>query len=489
MAYTGQYYEINKFNGGYAGNLPDTQIALNQAADLDNIVIKPNGAGFRSRLGDAKFNSAAMNSGAVVTGLGYYLQADADKFLMATCGNKIFKSDALDGTMDDITGALTLTAGAANLWDIFTFNDVCLGIGGAPNPAWKWTGTGNAAALADNPSSSLAGGFAANNRVFGWLGSTMYWTVIGDYEDWSGSGSGSAVAGSLSDNETIVGATVLSTNYVLVFKQNSTHQMVISSAPFPMYSLFDNVGCCGKKAMVNVDGEVYFITSQGEMVSTDGETLKTYPPIADDLWDAVLPAYYSSITGYRHKGADFDHIVWCVTTTGTTNNKAIIWDLLNKCWLQFSTGHKYNVVTHAPDGTVYTGNYAGFVLKPETAATYGDASESTATITSYWQSGWMNPDNLNRITQVRKMTLLLTPKASGSVTVAYGFDGIANGTSTTASQVASSTEVYCQENVMLTGRGNTFEYKVSLASSAIDMEVQRIILAGKTYGQKGQAEN
>lgn len=591
MAYQGQYYEISDFSGGYAGNLPDSQIGLNQAADLDNIVIKSGGKGFRSRLGDTEFGVAvlviqdltytavaantagesvtvayttgatagaevvtvtgnaisiqiesgvstatqvktafdavaaaialatctisgtagdaqtapvtatalavpAMNSGVAVQGLGYYLQADGDKWLVAVCGNKIYKSDSLDGVMDDITDSLTINAGATRQWDLFTFNDQIIGFGGlatAPDAPWKWTGTGNASALGGS-SSSFYGGFAANNRVFGFrtaaAPSTIAWSIIGDATDWTGTGSGSAVVGSLSDNEHITGASVLSTNYVLVFKENSTYQMVISSTPFPIYTLFDNVGAAGKKAIVSVDGECYFITSQGEMKSTNGESLTSYPPVADDLWDAVLPTYYPFIVGYHHKGSDFDWIVWCVTTTGTTNNKAIIWDLANKCWLQCTTGHKYNAFTTSPNGVIYTGNYAGYILIPETSARYADASESApGTITSYWQSGWLNPDNLNKITHVRKFTILLTPKASGSVTLAYGFDGIANGTSTTFSQVATSTETYCQESAMLTGRGNTFEYKVSLASAAIDMEVQRIILAGKTYGQKGQAEN
>jgi len=586
--YQGSLFEIANFAGGYAGTLPATQLQLNQAKDLDNIVIKPNGAGFRSRLGDTAFGKAvlavqdltytavaadsagesvtiaytagatagsevvtvtgsavsiqiesgvstatqvktkydlsaaavalatcaisgtagdaqtapvtatplaipAINSGANIQGIGYYLQEDGDKWLVSVCGNKIYKSDSLDGTMDDITGGLTVTAGANNQWDIFTFNDVALGFGGprtAPNAAWKWTGTGDAAVLTGNPGANLAGAFAANNRVFGWSGSTMYWTIIGDYQDWSGAGAGSSTVGSLSDNETITSAVVLSTNYVLIFKENSTHQMVISSAPFPVYSLFDNVGAAGKGATVNIDGVVYFVTSKGEMKSTDGEQLTNYPPVADDLWNSIVTARYAYITGYRHQGNDFDWLVWCVTTTGSTNNYAIVWDILNGCWLKCSTGHAYNVATNAPDGTVYAGGYDGFIYKPETAATYADASAaSPGTITSYWQSGWLNPENLAKIAQVRKFIAVLTPKASGSVTLSYGFDGIPNSASTTLSQVAASTEQYLQKGAMTTGRGNTFEYKLSLASAAIDMEVQRLILAGKVAGQKGQDQD
>lgn len=494
--FQGKYFELENFKGGYAGNLPATQIGINQAKDLDNIMIKPGGLGFRSRLGNSKANSSgALNSGANIQGLGWYLQEDGDQWLLTIAGAKIYESVSAGTTFNDITGSVTVTAGANNLWDLFTFNNQILAFGGsltAPDAPWKWAGTSNASALGGT-SPSAYGGFTTNNRVFAFRTSaspsSIYWSIIGDATDWSGSGSGSAIVGSLGDNQKVTAAIVISTNYVLIFKENATYQMVISSAPFPIYSLFDNVGCAGKHAAVNVDGTVFFITSQGEMLSTNGESIKRYPPVADDLWDAVTSTRLPYVNGFRQRGRDYDWLVWSVTTTGSTNNKAIVWDLLNECWLQCTTGFKMNAATEDPFGNTYLGGYDGFVYKPEQSGVYADASESPTTITSYWQSGWLNPESIEKIVQVRKFTGVLTPKASGSVTLSYGFDGIVNSSSTTLSQVAPSTEQYLQKDAYLTGRGNTFEYKLSLASSAIDMEVQKIILAGKVSGQKGQAQD
>lgn len=590
--YKGSYFEVSNFGGGYAGNLPDTQIALNQAADLDNIVIKPQGLGFRSRYGDDRLgnafriiqdltyvavaagvageavtityttgvvsagsevctvigsaisiaiasststatqvktafdaNAAAtalasctisgtagtaqtsggvttlalatpLNSAAAIQGTGYYLQEDGDDWIMAVAGNKLYANASLTGgQFTDITGSLTITAGADKQWDIFTFGNNVLGFGGSvtsPDAPWTWTGSSVATALGGTPPSAY-GAFTANNRVFAYRTatdpSTVYWSIIGSGADWTGAGSGSAVIGSFSDNQKVTGACVISTNYVLVFKENSTYQMVIGSAPFPVYSLFDNVGAAGKKAIVNVDGVVYFITSKGEMKSTNGETLTSYPAVADDLWGAVSPSRYAYINGFRYQGTDHDWLVWSVSTNGTSNNTSIVWDIANSCWLKCSTGFKYNVSSSDTFGNVYAGGYDGYVYKPFQSTRHADASEaSTGAIAAFWQSGWMNPDNLNKITQVRKFTALLTPQASGSVTLAYGFDGTANSASTTLSQVASGSEQYLQKSAMLSGRGNTFEFKVSLSSSTIGMEMQRIILAGKVYGQKGQAQ-
>lgn len=589
--YRGNYVPVSNFAGGYCGNLPSTQLDLSQASDLNNIVILPNGKGFRSRLGNQKRHvatlvvqditytsvgygtagelvsieytggatagaeivtvvanaisikihggvstatqvktafdassaaialasctitgtagaaqaapvahahlaTAAINSGANIQGMGQLLTAAGASDLVAVCGAKLYNSDAYDGTYHEITGALTITAAADNQWDIFTFNDYVVGFGGpatGPNPPFKWTGTGNAAALGGT-SPSAHGGFSANNRVFAFRTSTnpstMYWSVIGDPTDFAGSGSGSAVIGSLSDNMHITGAIVLSTNYVLVFKENATYQMVISSAPFPVYSLFDNVGCAGKNAMVNVDGEVYFITSKGEMKSTDGENLKEYPTSADDLWGAVQSTRLPYINGFRLTGTDYDWIVWCVSTTGSTNNTSIIWDLANKCWLKCTTGFKMNTHHEDVNGNVFMGGYDGFIYTPETAATYSDASETPpGAIASYWQSGWLNEDKIDKITQIKKITLVASPKASGTISISYGFDGIVNSVTSTVSQVASSTENYVQKNLMVSGRGNTFEFKIAQSSSAIDMKIQSVLLQGKIYGQKGQAQD
>ena len=487
--YRGKYFPIRDFKGGYCGNLPEDQLETNQAADLDNIVLKPSGLGFRTRLGNSKLNSSAMNSGANVQGIGYLLQADGDNWLTAVCGNQFLHSSAISGTFTNATGAITITAGANNKWDFVTFNDAILGFGGSstsPDAPFTWSGTGNAAALGGSPPSAY-GAFSTNNRVFAFRTnanpSTIYWTIIGSAADWTGSGSGSAVIGSLSDNQKITAAVVISTNYLIVFKENSTYQMVISSAPFPSYTLFDTVGCVGKRACVNIDGTVYFVTANKRMQSTNGETLSEYPNTADDLWNSVDTATLEYTEGFRQKGADYDWLVWIVTISGT--KRAIIWDLQNKCWLRCTTGYKMNTVTRTDTGAVFMGGTDGFIYKPDQSAVYADASElSPGTITAYWRSGWLNSGTLDQIAQIQKVTGFFKTKASGSITIYYGFDYLPDTKNFTLSQVATSTETRTQRSSVLTGRGNVFQFKAQQSSSTIDSEVSGFLLNGKVYGQK-----
>ena len=496
--YNGQYMLVNDFSGGMTIDVPSTNIKLNQATDCDNMIILPQGSGVRSRPGDVVFNATAMNSGADVQGVGYFLESDGTEFLVAIAGAKIYKSDSLDGTMDDITdGYAGITAGQDNIWTFLTFNDQCLGFGGpknSPDAAITYTGTGTVAALANAP--AAYGALTANNRVFAYRTaadpSSIFWTIIGDPTDWSGSGSGSVVIGSLEDNEKITCAKVISTNYMLVFKETSTHQIVISSAPFSNYTLFDDVGCVGKDAAVNIDGTVFFISQNRRMYSTNGETIKEYPGF-DKMFDQLKAGENSYIHGRRIQGKDFDWLLWVVrwSTLDDDDEIAFIWDVRNNCWMRCTAGFSHGCGMTTNVGDVYFGSHDGKVYKTMQEGNYNDDSETgDGDITATWQSGWINPDQIDKITQVGKITVTGQYKASGNVTLKYGHDGLAAEKTVTISQTRPlTTGLYFQRSTRVMGRGNTFQYQIVGSSDTIDIEVFSLTLAGKTYGQKDQEQS
>lgn len=489
--YQGKFIPIDKFDGGYAANISLEQIKLNQAAELDNIVVLPDGFGFRTRWGNSKVNTSAFNSGATWQGLGYFLTSAGSEYIVGVAGTK-FGTDASFGTsFTDSTGAITITSGQTNLWDLFTFNDQVIGFGGAPtapDAPFKWTGSGNAAALGGT-SPSAYGGLTANNRVFAFRTaaspSTLYWSILGDATDFAGVGSGSTVIGSLNDNQKLTGVIVQNTNYMLAFKEGATYQVNITTAPFPSYTLFPTVGCAGKKAAINIDGTVYWINQWGRMVSTDGQTLTKYSNEADDLWAAVDPTYYSQIKAFREVGADHDWLCWSVRITGnSTNDRIIVWDLENKCWLRCRSGYTKNAFTVDAIGRVYMGGYDGFVYKPDQIGIYVDADGIRPTISASWRSGWLKGNAIQEIVEVRTLGVLYDTKASGTMTIGYGFDFIEDQRTFTVSQAATSTETSASYRTNLTGRGNFFTFHWTFASGTINSVIKQFLLAGKVTGQK-----
>ena len=501
---------VADFRGGLNTASPATLIAMNQAMDLRNVFITP-GGGLEKRRGNETFNSVAMNSGANVQGIGYYKQNTGSKleFLIAITGDKIFKSDALDGTMDDITGGLTITDGVNNIWTHTVMNDLSIFVGGpdgTPDAPIKFTGTGNAALLGGSPPSGSFG-FTANNRMF--IGSTsadpsqIKWSGLAAPEDWSGVSSGSQDIRT-NDGDKLVSWAVLNTDVVLLFKENSIHQFIIREEPFPVFTLFEDNGAAGKDSVVVADGLVYFITPNKRMRITDGVQIisdKDIPNLGaiDDIWDTTVSSLLHTTHGFRYTGKDFDHIVWIVTTSGNSvHDTALIWDLTNKCWLKHTTGYQANVATITQMGTLYTGHFDGKIYEQDVADDYSDASETTGTIDALWRSGWNTQGSLQESVRPFRLNVTLQTQGSGLLIIMYGFDFTEDSRYLEVSMTAGGAIWNAFEwgdaiwsgrdeiirHIFLRGRGNAFQLVFKNAEDDVKFRIHGYSISGSRAGQK-----
>jgi hypothetical protein len=508
MTRRGTEIEINDFRGGLRTTSAITELNFNESPDLSNVVIGPKGSFVRSRYGNSKFNASEMNSGANVQSLSYYKLINGNEFLVSIAGNAIFKSDDLDGTMDDITGGLTITAGADNIWTFITFNNVHIGFGGpatAPNAPIQWTGTGNAAALSGTPPSAY-GCIQANNRVFAFRTaanpSIVQWSVLGDPQDWTGTGSGSQNV-STADNDFITAMAVLNESTVLVFKQNSTHTLLVStleSGAFPLYSLFKGTGCVGKHAVVVADGLCYFINNQGEMRITDGVNIieeTTLPNLSniDNLWSTINPVRYEYIQGIHVRAEDYNHIVWVVTSgaSGTTNDMAYVWDIYNKCWIRHKTGYAFNVITQTQAGILYAGDYAGFIYKLDDNSLNTDASNGGVNIDSYWRSGWESFGSYEKHKPINEAYISFVSQNSGDLQFSWGYNFNVDQRTESIDQKVSGGiigvfiigegliggQTDFIKRIMPIGNGNVFQYQLRNINSR--MKVNSLNLIGERF--------
>jgi len=463
---------IFDFTGGLNTKSSVTSLELNQSRDIQNINILPNG-GFEKRQGNVAFNASAMASSAAVHGLGYYRQSDGDDFLMAIAGTGVFKSDSLDGTMDTITGAVTVTTGQDNIWTHSVLNNLSIFVGGAPDAPIKWNGSGNADVLGGSPPSG-AFGLTANNRLF--IGDTtanpsrIAWSILGNPEDWTGTGSGTQDV-QANDGDVLVGAAVHSIDHMLLFKQNSIHDLAIRTAPFPLFPLFREVGAISKRGILNVDGIVYFITPEPRMKATDGSQIIDFPDTIDNVWDSLNPARLKYLHGLYYRR--LHQIWWFVSTTSATSHDlVIIWDLKRKCWLRHTTGYKMNVSCIAQDRTAYCGAYDGKLYRQDVTNVYSDASETNTEIDSILRSGWMglNDETLLKVAIHAMVNFQL--QTSGQFELSYGYNFNTDTTIESISQAttASTYDTAVYDNaffggnsdavrlIHMSGSGNFFQY-------------------------------
>lgn len=410
--------------GGLNTKAPVTTLKYSEALDLQNINLLPSG-GFEKRRGNTAFNSSAMDSAAAVHGAGYYRQADADEWLMAVAGTKIFKSE-FDGTMDDITGAVTITTGQNNIWTHSVMNDLSIWVGGAPDAPIKWSGSGNVAALGGSPPSGSFG-LTANNRFF--IGNTtanpsrIAWGILGSPEDWSGTGSGTQDV-SKNDGDTLVGAAQLGMDHLICFKQNSLHDLVIRNAPFPLFPLRrgPNIGAISKRGIVSAGDMIYYVTPEPRMKAFDGTRIIDFPDSIDDVWDSLSKTRLKYIEGLYYPRL---HQIWwfCSSTSSSTHDTLLIWDIARQAWLRHPTGYKMNVAVLAQDRIAYGGSYAGVLYKQDVANTYTDASEtSPGAINAYWKTGWYDLEAMIQDKSIPYVDVNFATQSSGNFDFGYGYD-------------------------------------------------------------------
>lgn len=425
MAARGDNVELSDFTGGLNTTDPEYLLSLNQSADLDNLVLLDKG--FMKRNGDSTFNSSAMVSGSTaIAGAGYIQFNSGSEFLNAVAGTKFFTSSALTGTMADATGAVTITAGQNNLWMPVNYNNLQIWFGGAPDAPFKYSGTGNAAALGGTPPSASTA-FVANNRVFAISTaanpSRIQWPVLGNPEDWTGSGSGTSDVNK-SDGEALQCGIVTGADTAILFKNSSTHLMVLTRQPFPIFQLQKGVGIAGRNAWAYANGTIYFITPGLRLKSTtDGVNFQIYPDSVNTLFDSINPNRVQYIQGTYYPMQEW--VVFVVSTgSSTTNNYAIIWDIQRKCFLRCTTGFKANVLTTIQNRRLFAGHYDGKLYEKLKATVFSDASEaSPGAIDGHWRVPFKNLEKgLDTVIHPNYISVSALTETASTLELSYGFD-------------------------------------------------------------------
>ncbi len=409
------------FTGGLNTDDAPTSLEINQAIDLDNIVFLPK-TGFKKRNGNSLYNSGSMDGS--VHGLGYYKTITNLEYLMSIAGSKIYKSE-FDGTMDDITGATSISPGQDNIWINNQMNDLSIFVGGnrSTDVPIKWNGSGNAQILGGTPPVG-SWGISANNRFF--IANTIAapsrinWSILGNPEDWSGAGSGSQDV-SNNDGDSIVGGVLLATSHLLIFKQNSIHELVLNSSPFPLFPLFSKVGAISSRAILDIDGVCYFITPQARMKATDGTSIVEFPDVINTVWDGLNKSRLPYIQGVYDKVRRL--VLWfCSDADSQVNNIVIIWDLVNKVWNKFTSGHEMNAAMVMRDTVLYGGGYDSNIYRLDDPNTTVDASDGSVAINSFWRSGWLDMSQMINMKHIPYVDLNFRTQTSGSFDFSYGYD-------------------------------------------------------------------
>ncbi len=533
---------FNNFGGGYAGAKGSTSLGPNEALDVDNIIILPTGAGIRNRQGNKEYYTGSGSSAPIgpIQGLQTFKTSSAE--YMIWVASQFSNNDVNVFTTDLSSANKTLRYtivshdGDQNeIFTIFRLKNLAIGVGAHLDP-WKIDfssgSPASGAVLGGTPPLGTVG-LAWNNVA--WIGNTtsnpskLSYSILNDPTDWTSSGSG-FVEPQPGDGDEITALMPISNNILLLFKNRSVFQVTGRADPFAVFPLFDGVGCVGKHAIVSVDGLVYFITPQGQMLITDGNYIynsnqtvkysyaKDIPQLdfANDLWSQIPVSRLPYIQGFREQGINYDHIVWMVSlgTGQTTNNHAIVWDLKNKCWLRHSKGFNGNISAKTSDNKYYIGGYSsGRWYQLDYPGKYDDDSEGTPQTNGsnaqvipplnlpvnrwLWRTDDISLNSLENIVQVDRINVLTQYASNGTLSISYGYDGFrdqdAKNVSVISSTFVLSTSVlgvdslgglrFDTKSIRPLGRGNTFNMQIS-GTDAVAAEVTKFTLSGRQAATK-----
>lgn len=438
-------------NGGLNSTGGPLSLRDNESSDLQNVDFNKFGSAVK-RNGYTTLNSSALTSSPDIDGLHWYefnSSGVITRFAITVAGDKVYKMDALDGTWDDITGSLTITAG--NHVDFENFLNEMYATNNADVP-FKWTGSGNASAMTVPTGLTDAKFvkqfnnylFLANVQVSGTRhASRLYWSNLKDTGTWTAT---DFIEVSKDDGQEISGLRVLGDRLV-VFKQRSIYNIFFTGDPDIPFVLpgggkaNSEVGCVAPFSIQDVENGLVFLSSDG-FYYYDG--LNSFR-ISDKITSVII--------GYNTQG--FGEAVsvnqknknryWCaIQSSGQNeNDKVLVWDYFNNAWSVYDNIDICSLAIFYVNGIeerLYFGDYSGFVYRGDTGTNDNPLGVATAIDAYYW-TNWRPFGDLVSHKGVPTMAIYFQ-NSNSVLTFAYSYDFESGEQYSHTINLATSSDVY-----------------------------------------------
>ena len=373
----------------------------------------------------------------------------ASTFLVSQHAASMNKMDALDGTWDDITGTLTITAGSHACYENW-LNQVFVTNG--TDPPYRWRGAGNAEQMYTPPNLTKAKYVTQfNNYLF--LGnvvvggtahtSRFYWSTIKDADTWVAT---KFIDVSKDNGQEITGMKVLGDRLV-IFKTRSIYNVFFTGdndIPFVLPNggkSNSSVGCIAPFSIQEVENGMVFLSTDGFYFYDGNNSFK----ISDRITTTLLGYNVSRFGNARSLVQRDKNRYWCALTTSgqTENDIVVVWDYFNNAFSLYEGMAPSAMTTVYVGGLAerpYWGDYAGFVYRGDVGDDDYPLNVQTA-IDSYHQTNWKSYDDI--VNQKETPHIYVYYQNSNSVlTFAYSYDFEDNDTFSQTFNLGTSTDTY-----------------------------------------------
>ncbi len=439
--------DIN-FNGGLNSTSGPLSVGNNESSDLQNIDFNKFGS-ILKRNGYSALNTSAITGSALSDGLWWYEFVSSGSYLsklINITNSKAYKMDDLDGTWDDITGAVTITAG--NFCDFDNFlNEVY--ITNNEDVPFKWTGTGNVSAATVPPSLTKARFniqfqnylFYLNVVVGGTTHqSRIYWSDLADTSSFLAT---SFIDISKNDGQAISSRAVLGDRLV-VFKERSIYNVFFtgdSDIPFTVQKSNSIVGCVAPWSVQEVENGLVFLSYDGFYYYDGNNSYKISQNIQTTLSGYNLTRLNQ---GRSMRQKDKNRYFCSLPSSGQTENDVVVvWDWqLNafSIYTGIAASSMTTVYVGGIQERIYFGDYDGFVYRMDNGIDDYPLNVQTA-IESFYYTNWKHFDDIVDSKGIPNVYIYY--QTSNSVlTFAYSYDFENSDTYTLTMSTATGVSVY-----------------------------------------------
>ena len=422
--------QVDDFSGGLNDTAASNTLPSNYSQNCRNFnfIFQANGkASLQKISGSAKINSAAFNSGATFTALTEFRLAST-KFLVGICGDKIAKMDDTDGTLDDISAALTITPGSPVNNFTHTEAQGLKIFSNGVDVAIKWDGTGNAEVLAGTPPISRSVLFVNGHLCFARDTTNtrrVQFSDLDNVESYTSThffdlGTEPTAQGSIANN-------------LYVFELYKVTRYPIVVWPFSHDEVITGVGCVGPRALVNIDGvAIMFMSVSGKIYVYDGETLR-------DVSSGLIETEIKGMNKARIQHTVFEHhdkerqiLISYSAGSSSTHNKVLMYDytkgLFDGAWMPW-TDINANVLASIVDQRssgegnkiLLTGDDAGFARQLDTGTSNDESTNNI--IDTLWESGWFALESVIVAKNTRFAHISANDDGASNLDFKLGFDG------------------------------------------------------------------
>ena len=416
-------------SGGLNSEFGSLALKPSEASDLDNIDFTRDGR-FAQRNGYTRLNTTAFNSGATWTGLYWYeKKATATNKLIGVAGDKLGKMDDLDGTWDDITGSLTLTAGNDNHVSWTTQIDVAVGTNNV-NPPFRWDQTGNGTTLdvvAGLTQAKFVRTFAnrlvlANVTISGTAHKSRFmWYPLDSLTSPSASAFRDV---NTNDGQEITGIEVLGEECI-IFKDRSiwkAQNIGDPDLPFRFIKTRSHVGCVSGYSIQQSNNGLIFQSQDGWYFFDGNNSFKLSEKVTatiDTYNDNRFPQTQSVL--YQKNNL---YIASVTNSGGSTHDRNLTFNDLNGAWSKYS-GLNANAFARVYDNNeekIFFGDYSGFVYQFDVGDNDNPGGTETA-IDAFYYTAWLNFDDIVNVKGIPHIYIFhKISESTLSFSYSYDFD-------------------------------------------------------------------